>query len=194
MITADDYYLKVKDDRVIGTHDRHDADCFYIHTDDPVIEDTNSDVSSDDEADPLHDPYAGFYIYYKTVGGQQLFFTADSASGLILLATRTTAPANGKFFIEFPSSHTMAKLSDWPSAALHILRKTTFLRRSQCLVLRKEDPVVLNDSSRLQPPPRKVESLVLHAILGGRTVAAEVHCRCQFAIQNGGLSSGNVQT
>jgi hypothetical protein len=191
LITADDYYLKVEGDRVIGARERQDADYFYVDIEEPCIENANTDDSSDEEADPVNNPNAGFCIYYKTPGGQQLFFTADSTSDLVLLVTRTTTLGNAKFFLEFPSTHTTAKLSSWPLAALHVFRKTNRLRRNQYLVLRKEDPVALSNSSGSQVVPRNVTkpgSLVLHAIVGGSTVAAEGQCRCQFAIQNGGLS------
>jgi hypothetical protein len=197
VIKADDYYFKVNDDRsrVQGTANPHDADCFYIYTDDTVIRDVNPDVNSESEADPLDEPDVGFYIYYKTPGGQKMFLTADSTSEVVFLCTRTTVPATGKFYLEFPGSQTMAKLSDWPSMALHILRKTAFLRRHQYLVLKERDPDAFDGSSRMQSLPRRddnVESLVLHAVVGGRTVAAEGSSRCQFVIRNGGLPLGHA--
>lgn len=184
-------------DRIIGTPNPEDADSFYIHALDALFEDDNSDLGSDsdDGIDPLKNPNAGFYIYYKTGGGQMLFLSADSNYDLVQLMSRTTDSASGKFFLEFPSSHIMAPLSDWPSTPLHLVRKTAYLKRRQYLVLKKEGPGVLHGgTSSLPNPVDSDEKLVLRAILGGSAVAAEVLPRCQFAIQNTGLTSRKVKT
>ena len=119
-----------------GTDQCQDASDLYIE----VPPSTNTSSDPEKARDPLENPDSGFYVYHKR-NGIKMYLCADPKDeGTIRLATRIPSPnAYSRFYLESPSTQSLAPLSKWSRESFHLLRQTAYTKRRQYLVVKRTD-------------------------------------------------------